>query len=98
MTPEERAEKVAADMDKYHSAQLGDGGREFIAEQIREAVAAERERCAKIAERTARQNEARVVGEPLRAKYSKTVAESDRAAAAELRDVAMLIREGAPCE
>lgn len=61
---------------------------------IREAVAGERERCAKIAERTANQSERRVEGEPLRAKYSKTIAEADRATAVELRDVALLIREG----
>ncbi len=51
LTPEQRVELIREAMDRGHSSQLGDGGPEAIAVQIREAVAAERERCAKIVEK-----------------------------------------------
>ncbi len=61
---------------------------------IRLAWAAATERAAKIAERTATLCEQRVKGEPERAKYDVTYETADRHCACELRDVALLIREG----
>jgi hypothetical protein len=97
VTPDERADAIVSGPNwprEHYVWDADDALRAEIAAAIRQAVEAERERCAGVAERTARLCEQRVGVEPLRAKYSHTIAQSDRNAAVELRDVALLIREG----
>jgi hypothetical protein len=57
------------------------------------AVAEFQERAAQIPEHTAAQLIAHAEADPLAAKYSQTILEAKRSAAAELKDVALLIRE-----
>lgn len=78
LTPEQRADLVHEAMYRGHGNPLGDGGPEAVAEQIRAAVAEERERCAKVLEQ--RLTAAEVTGDPW------VIAAAAREAIAAIRD------------